>query len=154
MSLTGKITTEFGIVSPAEKFFHIIAKQLHHVQNITDQVHHGKVHEGDWHAVGSVREWTYVIDGEVTQAKEKFEVVDEDNNTIIVTLFDGDVGKKYKLLKVTLQLNDNKDNDGAGAVIKWTIDYEKIDKDIAAPYGYLGYLTKVTEDIDAHILKA
>ncbi|CAL0328774.1 unnamed protein product [Lupinus luteus] len=152
MSLTGKIITEFGIVSPAAKFFHFFAKQIHHLQNITDQVHHGKVHEGDWHTLGSVRDWTYVIDGEVTQAKEKFEVVDEDNKTIVAIVFDGDVGKKYKLLQVTLQLNDDKDNDGA--IIKWIIEYEKINKDIAAPYGYLSYFTKVAEDIDAHLLKA
>ncbi|KAE9620878.1 hypothetical protein Lal_00019864 [Lupinus albus] len=153
MSLTGKITREFDIVSNAEKFFHIIAKQLHNVQNITDHVHHGKVHEGDWHTLGSVRHWTYVLDGEVTEAKEKFEEVDEEKKRIVVKIFDGDVGKKYKLLKITLELNDDKNNDGDGAVIKWSVDYEKINKDIAVPYGYLGYLTKITEDIDAHILK-
>ncbi|OIV99095.1 hypothetical protein TanjilG_32354 [Lupinus angustifolius] len=152
MSLTGKITTEFGILSPATKFFHIIAKQIHHVQNITDHVHHGKVHEGDWHTVGSVRDWTYLVDGKVTRAKEKFEVIDEEKKTLVMKIFDGDVSNQYKLFKVTLQLNDTKDNDGA--IIKWTIDYEKLNREIAPPYGHLRYLYKITEDIDAHLLKA
>ncbi|CAL0328777.1 unnamed protein product [Lupinus luteus] len=152
MSLTGKITTEFGIVSPAAKFFHFFAKQIHHLQNITDQVHHGKVHEGDWHTIGSVREWTYTIDGKVIQAKEKFEVVDEENKKIVLNVFDGDIGKHYKLFKISLQLNDDKDN--GGSVVNWTVDYEKINKDIAPPYGYLSYLTKIAEDTDAHLLKA
>ncbi|OIV99094.1 hypothetical protein TanjilG_32353 [Lupinus angustifolius] len=152
MSLTGKITTEFGILSPATKFFHFVAKQLHHVQNVSDKVHHTKVHEGDWHSVGSVRNWTYVVDGEVIQAKENFEVIDEENKTLVMNVFDGHVSEKYKLFKLTLQLNDDKDNDGA--IVKWTIDYEKINRDIAAPYGHLGFLNKTTEDIDAHLLKA
>ncbi|KAE9620876.1 hypothetical protein Lal_00019776 [Lupinus albus] len=152
MSLTGKITTEFGIVSPAAKFFHIFAKQLHNVQNITDQVHHGKVHEGDWHTAGSVREWTFIIDGKVTKAKENFEVIDEEKKRIVMNAFDGDIGKQYKLFKATLELNDDKEN--GGAVVKWSVDYEKINKDIAVPYGYLNYFTKVSEDTDAHLLKA
>ncbi|OIV99093.1 hypothetical protein TanjilG_32352 [Lupinus angustifolius] len=151
MSLTGKITTEFGILSPATKFFHFFAKQIHDLQNVTDQVHHGKVHEGDWHTVGSVREWSYIIDGKVTKAKENFEVVDEENNKIVINAFDGDIAKEYKLFKATLQLNDDKDN--GGAIVKWTVDYEKINRDIAPPYGYLDYFTKVTEDTDAHLLK-
>ncbi|XP_019413874.1 PREDICTED: MLP-like protein 43 isoform X3 [Lupinus angustifolius] len=152
MSLTGKITTEFGILSPATKFFHFVAKQLHHVQNVSDKVHHTKVHEGDWHSVGSVRNWTYVVDGKVTRAKEKFEVIDEEKKTLVMKIFDGDVSNQYKLFKVTLQLNDTKDNDGA--IIKWTIDYEKLNREIAPPYGHLRYLYKITEDIDAHLLKA
>ncbi|KAK7283952.1 hypothetical protein RIF29_13702 [Crotalaria pallida] len=151
MSLKGKITDEFGVRSPAAKFFHFIAKQLHQVQHITDRVHEGKVHEGDWHGLGSVRDWTYVIDGKVTNAKEKFEVIDEENKTIVLDVFDGDVGQLYKLFKITIEVSEDKDN--GGSIVKFTYDYEKINKDIAAPYGYLDFLSKVAADADVHLLQ-
>ncbi|KAJ1442486.1 START-like domain superfamily [Sesbania bispinosa] len=134
MALTGKITTEFGIKVPASKSFNFITNQLHHVQNITDAVHHAKVHE----------------DGKVTQAKEKIEAIDEQNKSITFILFDGDITQEYKLFKITIQVIDKEDGN---AVIKWTVEYEKINEDVAPPYGYLAYLTKLTKDADVHLLQ-
>ncbi len=68
-----------------------------------------------------------------------------------MNVFDGDVSKQFKLLKVTLQVNDK---DNGGAVTKWGVEYEKINKYIAPPYGYLDFFNKLTEDVDAHLLKA
>ncbi|KAJ1411573.1 START-like domain superfamily [Sesbania bispinosa] len=151
MALTGKITTEFGIKVPASKSFNFITNQLHHVQNITDAVHHAKVHEGDdWHSTDSVKHWSYTVDGKVTQAKEKIEAIDEHNKSITFILFDGDITQQYKLFNITIQVIDKEDGN---AVIKWTVEYEKINEDVAPPYGYLAYLTKLTKDADAHLLQ-
>lgn len=57
MVLKGKMVTELGIRSPAVKFFNVFAKQLHNLQDIVDKVHDGKLHEGDWHDIGSVMSW-------------------------------------------------------------------------------------------------
>jgi uncharacterized membrane protein YkgB len=62
MVLLGKLTTELGIKSPAEKFYNLFASQLHDVHTLCDRVHHAKVHEGeDWHDTETVKHWTYVI---------------------------------------------------------------------------------------------
>ncbi|TKY68511.1 MLP protein [Spatholobus suberectus] len=150
MALTGIVTTEFGIKVPASKSFNFITNQLHHVQNLTDTVHHTKVHEGDWHSIGSVKHWTYVVDGKVTHAKESIEAVDEQNKSITFNLYDGDVSEQYKFFKIHIQVTDK---DDGNAVIKWTFEYEKINEDIPPPYGYLDYVTKLTKDVDVHLLQ-
>ena len=62
MALTGKISTEIVIQAPAAKFFDLLGKQLHQVQNHCERVHETKLHEGDdWHSSGSVKHWTYVV---------------------------------------------------------------------------------------------
>lgn len=57
MVLKGKVVSELVIRSPAVKFFSVFAKQLHNLQDIVDKVYDGKLHEGDWHDIGSVMSW-------------------------------------------------------------------------------------------------
>ncbi|KAK7304542.1 hypothetical protein VNO77_42423 [Canavalia gladiata] len=152
MALSGKVSTELEIQATAAKFFNLFVERLHHFQNILDTIHETKLHEGDdWHDTRSVKHWTYTIDGKVTTCKEKIEVVDVEKKLITFKLFDGDVGKQYKVLKFHLQVNDK---DGGGSVVKWTYEYEKVNEDVAAPYSYLEFGAKATKDIDAHLLQA
>ncbi|XP_015936925.1 MLP-like protein 43 [Arachis duranensis] len=155
MALTGKLSSEIGIRAPAAKFFHLLTKQLDHVQNVCERVHETKLHEGDdWHSVGgSVKHWTYVIDGKVTTCKETVESIDEQNLSASYKLFDGDVSKHYKVFKLSFQVSD-KEKINEGATVKWTIEYEKINDDVEAPYGYMEYFDKCTKDIGSHLVKA
>ncbi|XP_027362149.1 MLP-like protein 43 [Abrus precatorius] len=151
MALSGKLSAEIRIQTPPAKFFNFVAKQLNHVQNVTEKVHQTKLHQGDWHAIGSVKQWTYVIDGKVTTCKESIEAIDERNKSITYNLYDGDVSHQYKILKLIFQVIEK--NDG-GAFAKGTIEYENINEHVEPPYGYMEYITKVFQDIDAHLLKA
>ncbi|RDY11494.1 MLP-like protein 43 [Mucuna pruriens] len=152
MSLVGKISTEIGVHATAAKWFNLFAKQLHHVQNLTDRVHGTKLHRGnDWHHSETIKHWTYTIDGKVTTCQESIESIDEQNKTIFYKLFSGDIDHQYKDFKLIFQAIDN--NRG-GAIIKWTVEYEKIAEDVDPPYGYIEYVHKCTSDIDGHLLKA
>ncbi|KAJ1425416.1 START-like domain superfamily [Sesbania bispinosa] len=156
MALSGKVETEIEIETAAAKFYHLFRKQLHHIPHISkDHVHGAKVHEGDWENVGSVKHWDITIEGKKTNVKEKIEGVDDDNKIITYSLHDdGEVSESYKSLKVILQVIDNdKEN---GGIVKWTIEYEKLKENITAPspHSFLDFATKVTKDIDAHLLKA
>jgi len=62
MVLAGKLITELGIKTPAERFFKLFASELHEVQKHCERVHETKLHQGDdWHHTDSVKHWTYVI---------------------------------------------------------------------------------------------
>ncbi|KAK7304543.1 hypothetical protein VNO77_42424 [Canavalia gladiata] len=151
MVLAGKVSTELGIHTSAAKFFNLFVQQLHHVQNITDRVHETKLHQGDWHGIGSVKSWTYTIDGKVTTCKEKIESINPETKSATFVLFDGDVGKLYKILKAHLEVIDK---DDSNAIVKWTYEYEKLNEDVPSPNGYMDFITKLTRDVDAHLLKA
>ncbi|KAJ1442482.1 START-like domain superfamily [Sesbania bispinosa] len=152
MVLVGKLTTELGVKAPAAKWFNLLTAQLHHVQNLCERVHSTKLHEGDWHGVGSgLKHWTYVIDGKVHTCQESIESIDEQNKTIRFKLFGGDINQHYKTFKLIFELIDK--NDG-NVVVKWTTEYEKINEDIEPPNGYVEYFNKCTRDIDTYLLKA
>ncbi|XP_057731132.1 MLP-like protein 43 [Arachis stenosperma] len=153
MALTGKLSIEIPVHSPASKFFDLATKKLHHVQNVCERVHATKLHEGhDWHSVGgSVKHWTYVIDGKVTTCKETIESIDEQNKTVVYKFFDGDIDQHYKTLKLIFQVIEN--NNG-GTSTKWTVEYEKVNEDVEAPYGYMEYFDKCAKELDAHLLQA
>nr|AAD50376.1 ripening related protein [Glycine max] len=152
MSLAGKISSEIGVQATAAKWFNLFTTQIHHVQNLTDRIHGTELHHGeDWHHNESVKHWTYTIDGKVTTCKESIESVDEENKTINYKLFDGDIDNQFKVFKLIFQAID-KENDSA--IIKWTIEYERIGEEVDPPYGYIEYVHKCTKDIDAHLLKA
>ncbi|XP_047157484.1 MLP-like protein 34 [Vigna umbellata] len=90
--------------------------------------------------------------GKKTSAKEKIEVVDDDNKTITFSVFDGEIGESYKSLRATLQTID-KEN---GGIVKWTYEYEKLSENVRgpSPESILDFAVFVTKDIDDHLGKA
>lgn len=77
-------------------------------------------------------------------------MIDRENKTLTFNLFDGDLGEQYKSLKAKLQVIEK----GNGALAKWTYEYEKAREDVPPPHAYLDFATKVTKDVDAHLIKA
>ncbi|QCD85860.1 MLP-like protein 43 [Vigna unguiculata] len=152
MTLSGKIITEIGVHATAEKWFNLFATQLHHVQNLTDTIHGTRLHHGeDWHHNDSIKHWTYVIDGKVTTCHESIESVDEEKKTITYKIFGEDIEHRFKGFKAIFEAIDK---ENGGAIVKWTIEYERLGEEVDPPYGYLEYLHKSTRDIDGHLLKA
>ncbi|KAF7808691.1 MLP-like protein 34 [Senna tora] len=161
MALKGKVGAEIEIQSPASKFFNLMVTQLHEIQNMTDQVHETKLHQGDWHGVGphSVKHWTFmsgihnnpsITCGKVVNCKEHIEDIDHANKTMLFNVFDGFVSERYKMLKTKLKVVEN----GEGGIVKWTDKYEKLHDGIPPPQDHLDYLIKATKDVDANLLKA
>ncbi|CAL5196486.1 unnamed protein product [Lathyrus oleraceus] len=154
MVLAGKLSTELGIKAPADKFFKVYTSELHELQNHCENIHAAKLHEGDdWHHSDTVKHWTYVIDGEVHTCHESIEEVDEENKKVIWKIFGGDIDKHYKNFKLILEVSDKADGIDGTAVVKWTIEYEKISEDINPPNAQIDFLRKNTRDVDANLVK-
>ncbi|XP_054824039.1 MLP-like protein 34 [Prosopis cineraria] len=152
MALTGKLEIEIEIQSSATEFFNFFVKTLHNLPNVASCVHAGQLHQGDdWHAIGSAKHWTYTVDGKVVTCKERFEEIDEENKTLKIELFEGDVKEEHKSFKCIIKVTDK---EGGGAVAKWSFLYEKIHAGISDPKGYLDLAKSLAKDVDAHLLSA
>ncbi|QCD85866.1 MLP-like protein 28 [Vigna unguiculata] len=150
MTLVGKITTEIGVHSTAEKWYNLFAKSLHDVQHLTDSVHATQLHQGeDWHHNDTIKHWTYIVDGKVAKCHEKIESVDEKNKTIYYKLFGEDIDHRFKVFKLIFQAIDK---ENGGAIIKWSVEYEKLNEEVHAPYGWVEYLHNCTRDIDRNLV--
>ncbi|PNX81411.1 MLP-like protein [Trifolium pratense] len=81
MVLVGKLSTELGIKTSADKFFKLFASEIHELQNICGSVHETNLHEGDeWHHSDSVKHWTHILgDGGATvKWTVEYEKINED----------------------------------------------------------------------------
>ena len=89
-------------------------------------------------------------DGKVVKAHEKIESVEEEKKTINYKLFGEDIEHSFKVFKLIFQAIDK---ENGGAIVKWTIEYERLGEKVDPPYGYIEYFHKCTRDIDGNLLK-
>ncbi|XP_027098236.1 MLP-like protein 43 [Coffea arabica] len=149
-NLVGKLEAEFELKSDADEFFHSFGAKAHQLPDLANEkVNRIEVHEGDWKTEGSIKLWTYVIDGKVEVFKDRLKI-DEENKTITSEAIDGDCMKHYKNYIITLQVISRGDSSFA----KYTIDYEKLNENEPSPTNYLDWLLHMGKDVDASLIKA
>ncbi|KGN49640.1 MLP-like protein 328 [Cucumis sativus] len=150
MSLVGKFVSELEINAPAEKYYKIFKDQVSHVPNISPNIiQNVEVHEGDWdtHGHGSIKIWSYTVDGKTEVFKEQVEFDDEKFAVTLIGL-EGDVFEHYKLFKGTYQVVP-KGPEHSLAVL--TLEYEKLNDGSPYPYKYLDLMNNLTKDIESHL---
>ncbi|XWS69347.1 hypothetical protein CRYUN_Cryun04dG0171500 [Craigia yunnanensis] len=151
MAQIAKMEVQTEIKSSADKFYDVFRNKLHLMLKISpQQFKDGKVVEGDWKSVGSVREWTYAAAGSIETRKEAIEAVDDKSKTIIYSMLDGDMMKCYKTFKPILNVTAS----GQGSLVKWTVVYEKQNDNIPAPIKYKDFLVSWNKNVDAYLLNA
>ncbi|GKV38632.1 hypothetical protein SLEP1_g46521 [Rubroshorea leprosula] len=148
MSLTGKLEADVEMKCSAEKFHEVFCSRPHHISNVTpDNIQGVELHEGEWGAVGSVICWSYVHDGEAKIAKEIVEAIDAENNSITFRVIEGDLMKEYKSFLIKMDVTPK----GEGSVAHWTLEYEKLNEDVAHPETLMELGAQVSKEIDSHL---
>jgi hypothetical protein len=88
----------------------------------------------------------------LTFAKEKVELADDENKVVSYTVVDGELVNFYKNLKITLKVVPAKEGD-AGAVINWTVEFDKASDQVPEPDVIKETATKTFHDLDDYLLK-
>ncbi|KAK9106077.1 hypothetical protein Scep_022921 [Stephania cephalantha] len=113
-----------------------------------------KVLQGDGKSLGSVIQWSYVIDAKSDQyleVKAKLSEVDDEKRSVTFTIIGGDLSKMHKSLasKVCVTPKSN------GSMVKWSIIYEKLIEVDSHPLDpYLEIFAGITSKFYAHFQKA
>ncbi|XP_022775863.1 MLP-like protein 28 [Durio zibethinus] len=151
MAQIAKMEVQTEIKSPADKFYDIFRSKMHLMPKICPQeFKDGKLVDGDWKSVGSVREWCYAVAGNTETIKESIEAINDESKTITFNMLDGDVMKYYNTFKPILNVTAL----GQGCLVKWTLEYEKKNESIPAPIKYNDFLVSWSKNIDAYLLNA
>ncbi|KAK3442607.1 hypothetical protein EUGRSUZ_B02916 [Eucalyptus grandis] len=109
-----------------------------------------EIHEGEWHTEGSIRKWTYSVEGKKETFKQKIQF--DDKNKIATHVgIEGEVFNYYKSYTAIWQAVLM---DGGPDVVKVIIGYEKLNESMPHPVIYIDFLVNMTKDIDAHLVKA
>lgn len=80
--------------------------------------------------------------------KEKVEL-DPENKTVAMVVIEGDLMKHFKSYKVIIKVIPKSE----GSLVKWIWEYEKLQEDGPTPSKYVDFVTDLTKNIDAHLLK-
>lgn len=80
--------------------------------------------------------------------KEKVEL-DPENKTVTMVVIEGDLMKQFKSYKVIIKVIPKSE----GSLVKWIWEYEKLQEDGPTPSKYVDFVTDLTKNIDAHLLK-
>lgn len=148
--MAGNLQAEVEINSSADKYFKLLSKELHHMPNASsDKIHTVDVHEGDWETPGSVKLWTYTIDGKQEIFKEKIEV-DEINKSVTMIALEGHVMELYKSYKFTAKAIPK----GERCLVALNLYYEKLKPEVTPPQKYLDLLISVVKDVEVHLAMA
>ncbi|XP_031384960.1 MLP-like protein 328 [Punica granatum] len=148
MAIEGKVEAELELKSTPDMYFKRLKSEIHHAPNASsDKIHAIEVHEGDWETPGSVKLWTYTIDGRKETFKEKIEV-DDQTKTVSMVAVGGHVLDRYKNYKLCVQIVPQENR----AVAKISITVEKNDADVPDPHDYLQHAISVAKDIDEHLV--
>lgn len=89
-------------------------------------------------------------DGKNHVAKEIVEAIDEENKMVTFKVIEGDLLKEYKSFKAIVQTISK----GEATWVRWTIEYEKLNKEIPAPVKLLEFVIHASEELDDHLILA
>ena len=78
------------------------------------------------------------------------EAMDEENKTITYRVIEGDVLQEYKSFKVIIQTIPK----GEATWVCWTLEYEKLNKNIPHPIKILEFVIHLCEELDDHLVQA
>ncbi|PKI58112.1 MLP-like protein 328 [Punica granatum] len=148
MGIEGKLEAELELKSTVDKLYKRLKSEIHHAPDASsDKIHAIEVHEGDWETPGSVKLWTYTIDGKKETFKEKIEV-DDETKTVTLVAVDGHVLERYKNYKLIIQIVPKEDH----AVAKIAINVEKHSVNVPDPHDYMQFAMGIVKDIDEHLV--
>ncbi|XP_021293108.1 MLP-like protein 28 [Herrania umbratica] len=151
MAQIAKMEVQTEIKSSADKFYDIFRSKMHLMPKICPQnFKDGKLVEGDWNSVGSVRLWFYVAAGNTETLKETTEAINDKSKTITFNILEGDLMKYYKSFKPILNVIAL----AQGSLVKWTLEYEKQNEGIPDPIRYEDFLRSWSKNVDGYLRNA
>ncbi|KAL2545886.1 MLP-like protein [Forsythia ovata] len=151
MGLKGKLTAQIEMKAGGDVFHELLSETPHQIPNMSPTTIQGcNLHQGEWGTAGSVYFWKYTHDGKQRVSKDVVEAIDKEKRSLTFNEIGGDLMELHKVFKISFHVETNGDID----LVSWTIEYEKLNDEVDEPLTFLGFLIKLSKDIESHHLKA
>ncbi|MCD7452698.1 hypothetical protein HAX54_017822, partial [Datura stramonium] len=95
MGVKGKLIASMEVKCGGDLFHDTFHTNTHHVPNISPNINHFEIHEGETLKVGSVVSWKYIEDGKEMYVKEVIEASDPQKKSVTWKVIEGDLLKLY-----------------------------------------------------------
>ncbi|KAK9091609.1 hypothetical protein Sjap_024786 [Stephania japonica] len=148
------LEVENEVKCPAGAFYDFMKSKFIDAHLLFPEIYKdSKVLEGDGKSLGSVIQWSYVIDAKSDQYQEvtaKLTEVDDEKRSVTFTIVGGDLSKIHKSLTAKVSVTPKSN----GSIVKWSIIYEKLNEDDGHHLDpYLEIFAGVTSKFYAHFQK-
>ncbi|CAA7022441.1 unnamed protein product [Microthlaspi erraticum] len=148
MAQMAKSMIEVEINVSADKIFQAIKATSRSVPKLSpEKILSVEEQTGD--GCKGTKNWTLSVDGKVEKMKERVEI-DEENKSMTVFVFDGDVMENYSSFTCNLQIIPKLHG---RSIARWSWEYEKLNSDSPAPNKYMDFAVYLTKDIEKNLLK-
>ncbi|KAI3840856.1 hypothetical protein MKX03_009984 [Papaver bracteatum] len=102
--------------------------------------------------IGTGFVWKFVAAGG-SEGRSVVTAVDNKNRSITYTVLEGDVMKQFKTFNLKLDITPKYGTTDGTSLVKWSIEYEKANEDVADPVGMLKACESLTTGMNLHLLK-
>ncbi|KAI3843020.1 hypothetical protein MKW98_009183 [Papaver atlanticum] len=89
----------------------------------------------------------------IYRVKGEGNAVDNKNRSITSTVIEGDVMTGFKSFKFNLDITPKYGTTDGTSLVKWSVEYEKANEDVADPVGILKSCELMTTEMNFHLLK-
>ncbi|RZC58188.1 hypothetical protein C5167_005495 [Papaver somniferum] len=150
MAQIHKLGFETEIKCSADKYFGLFSYKITQLPKLFPNIYKSiEVIGGDGTSVGSTRLWKFFKDGKEMTVKNRVTSFDKEKRSITVEVFEGEVMKNYKSLSAKLDVVPKKYAAGNGILVKWSLEFEKVNDDIPNPTAYLDALRVTTKEVSS-----
>ncbi|KAL3510561.1 hypothetical protein ACH5RR_029962 [Cinchona calisaya] len=138
------------IRSPGNVFLEIFGCKKDYLPKLCpDKIPLVELVEGNLGDVGCTIRVRYSLGGKELISRETVEAVDKENQSMTYNIFEGDLMKMYKTLKITFQVTSKDEKN----YLKWTYIYEKVNADVPDPEALKDLASEITSIVDAHYME-
>ncbi|CAN6281868.1 unnamed protein product [Urochloa humidicola] len=143
------------VKSPADKLWAALRDSTELFPKIFPQQYQSiETVEGDGKSAGTVRLLKYTEGVPMlTFAKEKLELADDENKVVSYSVVDGELVNFYNNFKITLKVSPATKEGEAGAVVNWSMEFDKANDQVPDPDVIKETATKTFHDLDDYLLK-
>ncbi|KAI3909515.1 hypothetical protein MKW92_049742 [Papaver armeniacum] len=124
-----------------------------YIPNLVESVEVTATKDGEV-CIGTGFVWKFMpVGGPTIMTKEKITAVDNKNRSITYTVMEGDVMGDFKSFNFNLDVTPKSGATDGTSLVKWSVEYEKANEDVADPVGILKSIELMTTEMNLHLLK-
>ncbi|RZC72495.1 hypothetical protein C5167_047975 [Papaver somniferum] len=155
-----KLEVEYKVKCSADKFYALMTRDIHKLPKYAPKtIHNIQVLPGHCEVgVGSIVVWDYVqrVQGDkptAVMAKVKITAMDHTNLSLTNTVLEGDLRNCYTSFAINLAITPIQRDGNYKSLVKWSVQYQKANKDVPDPTYFMKVLEVFTKELEANLLK-
>ncbi|XP_026383745.1 major latex protein 146-like [Papaver somniferum] len=148
MAQLHKLGFEAEIKCSADKYFGMFSNNVTQLPKFVPSTFKSvEITEGDGTSIGSTRLWKYAI----VISKDRLTTFNKEKRSLVYEITQGGIMNYYKVFNVKIDVVPKQHATGNGSLVKWSLEFEKVNDDIPDPTAYIDAIQLVTNELSSQL---